>query len=420
MDNFGTFHLITYIGLLFLLSQIFGRISKYLNMPPLIGYLTAGIILGPSLLNLFSEQLINEHLSIITDITLSIIAFSIGGSLKLKKLKNSKRPILWITGMQAILAGIFVFVLAMIFLPIIWPEKEINNGFLHSYFPIACLLGAISISTAPAAIIAIVHEYKAKGIFTTILMGIITLDDALALFFYAFSIAIAKSLVLGAVFSWLSVFFIPLFSMGIAILLGIIIGWIFRKIIFYFGEKDVLLGLITGAILLISGLGLTFNFSPLLANMTLGFMIVNFVEHARSEETFKVIESIEEPIFGIFFLLAGAQLHIQFAWNAILLAVLILIGRFTGKLIGTYFGATVSSALPSVKRYLGLALLPTAGITVGLALDIKATFSSAFPALSALVLNGVIGATLVNALIAPFLLLFSLRKAGDIRKKTKA
>ncbi len=272
MQNYYAFHLITYIGLLFLISQIFGKISRYLKAPPLIGYLIAGIIFGPSLFNLFSDQLINKQFSIITDIALSIIAFSIGGNLKLKKLKQTQKPILWITFLQAILAGIAVFIAALFLLPLIWPAKEINNGFWHSYFPFACLLGAISMATAPAAIMAIVHEYRAKGRFTTILLGIITLDDALTIFFYAFALAIAKTLVLGSSLSFQSAFLEPFFSISLAILVGALMGMIIKKVIFYFTEKDVLLGIITGAILLISGMGLSFNFSPLLANMTLGFI----------------------------------------------------------------------------------------------------------------------------------------------------
>ena len=409
------FDIITYIGLLFLLSQACGRIAIYLKAPALVGYLLAGILFGPSLLNLFSKKLIDEQLTIITDITLSIIAFSIGGTLKLTKTKKAKGAILWITFLQAFAVAIIVFLFSSFIIPLIWKTKEASNGFQKSYLPIALILGAISVATAPGAILSIIHEYKAKGKFTSTLLGIITLDDALALIFYSFAIVMSSNLLLGKKIALITGLVTPLTSIVLAIVLGVIIGWVIKKIITYFGKKDVLLGLIIGAILLTSGIATTFGFSPLLANMTLGFIVVNFVEHLRAEETFRVIESIEEPIFGIFFLLAGAQLKLHFAANASLLAVLLLLTRFSGKLLGTYVGSVLSSAEKPIRRYMGLSLLPTAGVTIGLVLEANAIFGSVLPQLSILMVNGIIGATLLNEIISPFLVRFSLKQAGEIK-----
>jgi len=152
--------------------------------------------------------------------------------------------------------------------------------------------------------------------------------------------------------------------------------------------------------------------SPLLGNMMFGFVVANFVEH--HEDLFAVVEGVEEPIFGMFFTLAGAHLDLQVIQTAGWLALLITLGRFSGKLLGTYVGAQISGAPEPVKKYLGLALLPAAGVTVGLVMEAKGIFGvSSF---SEVMVNGVLGSVIINELFTPFLVRFSLCKAGEITR----
>jgi Kef-type K+ transport system membrane component KefB len=411
----NNFHFLVYIGLLFLISQTFGRIANFLKSPHIVGYLLAGLIFGPSLLNLFSQKLITKDLSIIMDITLSIIAFSIGGSLRLNILKQFKKSILWITFLQAIGAFILVFVFTAILMPTIITNVEAQNGFEKTYLPIALILGAISLATAPAPILSVIHEYKAKkGSFTNILLGIVTIDDAIALFFYSFAMVICKGLISGESLDLAIAFFEPIISIILAITLGFLMGLFLKIIIKFFKPKDLLLGIITGAVLLTGGLAITLKISSLLANMTLGFFVANFIEHKRADEAFDVIDGIEEPIFGIFFLIAGAQLDMKFLSKGALLTGILLVSRFLGKYFGTYLGSFISHSPNFIKKYLGLSLFPTAGVSIGLVLEADVIFSKTLPYLSDLMVNAIIGVTLINELISPYFVRFSLKKAKEI------
>lgn len=408
-------HFLVYIGLLFLISQASGRIANFFKSPHIVGYLLAGIIFGPSLLNFFSRKLITKDLSIITDIALSIIAFSIGGSLRLSILKKFKKSILWITILQAIGAFLVVFVFSALLMPKIVSTVEANNGYQKTFLPIALILGAISLATAPAPILSILHEYKAKkGSFTNILLGIITIDDAIALIFYSFAMVICRNLIAGDKLDVTIALLEPITSIFLAVMLGLLMGLILKLILKFFKPKDILLGIITGSVLLTGGLAITVGISPLLANMVLGFFVANLIEHEKADESFEVIDSIQEPIFGIFFLLAGAQLDMQFLSKGAILTVLLLITRFLGKYFGSYFGATISKTTPVIKKYMGLSLLPTAGISIGLALEADLIFSKTIPFLSDLMVNAIIGATLLNELISPYFVRFSLKKAKEI------
>ncbi|HRW58812.1 MAG TPA: cation:proton antiporter [Chlamydiales bacterium] len=411
MDN--SFHILTYIGLLFILSQIFGRISQYLKSPAILGYLIAGILFGPSLFGLYPKTLISENLYIITDIALSIIAFSIGEALRISEIKKIKNTIFTITILQAFFAAIFVWLACLIVVPWLFPTTRIN-GFASSYLPIILLLGTVSVTTAPDAIMSLIHEYKAKGKFTTLLLSIISLDDAITIILYSFVIMICKSLVLKEPLNVENALIIPLKNILGAISFGIIFGFILKKIIRFFSKKDVLLALIIGSILFTSGLSFSFGFSPLLANMTLGFIVANFIEHKRSEEAYDVIDQIEEPLFGIFFMIAGMELDLNHAFKAGFIAIILLIIRFAGKYTGAYLGASISHSSKTIQKYMGLALFPTAGMTIGLILEAHSILSGAMPLLTSTMINAVIGATLINELISPYFVKQALYKSGNI------
>ena len=182
-----------------------------------------------------------------------------------------------------------------------------------------------------------------------------------------------------------------------------------RKLIGFVLQKEAMLGVITGAILLAGGLAISLKASHLLANMMLGFVVVNFVKH--HEDLFVVVESIEEPIFGMFFTLAGAHMNFKVMQTAGLIALVITLGRFSGKLLGSRFGAQISGAPEAVRKYLGMALLPTAGVTLGLVLEARVVFGDTY--LSDIMVNAVLGSVIINELLTPFFVRFSLRRAGE-------
>ena len=406
------FNILVYSGLLFFLSQAAGRVANWLGAPRIIGYLLSGILLGPSVLKLFSETLIHGQLGLITDIALAIIAFSIGGALQLGPLKSMKKSVFWITLLQAFGAFAVVFVLVITFLPMLIPISG-ATGFQQTYLPFALVLGAVSVATAPAAILSLVHELKAKGPFTTTLLGVVALDDAVAIIVYGYVIVWVKVLMGEQSSSLLLAFGAPLISIAFSIVIGLAVGYVLIRIIKYAGPRDVLLGFILGAILLTGGLATSFGVSSLLATMVLGFIIGNYAEHKRASEALDVVEKIEEPIFGIFFLLAGAHLNLDVGFLALGIALIALGGRFIGKFFGSEFGARVGGATLEVRKYLGLALLPSAGVAIGLVLDAKVFIDTVSPHLGAVIVSAVLVNTLINEIITPFLVRFAMIKAGE-------
>lgn len=386
--------------------------ANWLGAPRIIGYLMAGILFGPSGFRMFSRALINDQLGLITDIALSIIAFSIGGALQINNLKNLKKSIALVTVLQALGAFVFVLILVIAFLPILVPLPD-SEGFQNMYLASALILAAVAVATSPAAILSLVHELKAKGRFTTVLLGVVALDDAVAIVVYGYVIVWIRALMGGELSSWSNAIISPFISTGFSVAIGLIVGLLLIRIIKFCGPKDIMLGFILGAILLTSGLAKSFGVSPLLATMVLGFIIENFVAHERASEAHDVIESIEEPIFGIFFFLAGAHLSLDMGFTALGIALIVMGGRFLGKLIGSKLGARLSGAAPKVRKYMGLALLPSAGVAIGLVLDAKGIMDTVFSILSSVIVSAVVAKTLLNEIITPFLVRFALIKAEE-------
>jgi len=198
-------------------------------------------------------------------------------------------------------------------------------------------------------------------------------------------------------------------SVGLSLLIGSMLGFGLKHVVRFIPRREAMLAVSIGVIFLTSGLAISFESSPLLANMSLGFTVVNFVQH--HDDLFSVVESLEEPIFGMFFTLAGAHLDLSVIETAGWLALIITFGRFAGKLIGTHIGARLSRAPEVVKHYLGFALLPTAGVTVGLALDAKDVIGQT--PLTHVLVSAVLGSVILNELLTPFLVRFSLFQAGE-------
>ena len=401
---------LVHIGFLLLFGFAGGLIANYFKFPRVSGYIVTGMFLSPSITGFFQENVVREELSIVTDIALGIIAFSIGGSLIMKSLKKLYGSILWITFTQSFGSFLVSTLLVSLISPFIINGGESPHSFWQTFFPMALIIGAVSAATAPAAVMAIVHECRAVGPLTTTLLGVVALDDAIAIIFYSFAAILAHSLIASEALSWQGMVLSPILSISTSILIGAIFGLAFMKTARFVKRHDAMLGVVIGLVLLICGIANSLEVSPLIANMTFGFMVVNFVDHAH--DIFGVVEGVEELIFSMFFVLAGAHLDIAvFSSSGFLLAGLIVLGRFIGKLYGTRLGATISNAPKAVRQYLGLALLPKAGVTVGLILLAKDTFSSS--PLSAIMVNAVLGSVIVNELIAPPLVRYALTRVGE-------
>jgi Kef-type K+ transport system membrane component KefB len=406
----GSAHPLLYLGILILSGYAGGRAAHAVNLPRISGYIVAGMILSPSITGILNTGILEGELSIITDIALGIIAFSIGGALEFSKLRKLGKTIIVITIVQAFLVA-FLVSISVIFLFPYLPGAGLRPG--NTLVTVGILLGAICAATAPAAILGVVHEYKAKGPMTTILLGVVTLDDGITLVLFSMAAGIAGSLGGKGVSLVQAGFVQPGKEIMIALFVGAAAGLLLRLMVPVIKRRRALLGLTLGTIFITSGIALTLHTSSLLACMTLGLVLVNTMN--QPEPWFEVIERIEEPLFAMFFVLAGAHLKIGVLGAAGTLAAVIIIMRTVGKLGGSYLGSVISAAPAAVKKYLPLGLLPQAGVSIGLVLVAKEYVAD--PSAARIMVNAILASVIINELISPLLVKTALIKSGEAQSK---
>lgn len=400
------------IGLIIVIGLLGGFTARKLKFPTISGYIIIGIII--SLLNIIPREIVDGKLNVITDISLGIIGYLVGGGLYLKKLKKFGKSIAIITPFEALGAWVFVTISVLFLGPFLIGTGVSNPTSFYSYLPMAIILGAISCATAPAATLAIVREYGAMGPFTTTLLAIIVLDDAIAVIAYAIGSNVSESLITG--FQNISLYgmlAIPIIDITGSILLGTILGFGLTYIGRFIKKKPQLLAIVGGAIFLCVGMSNAFGLSSILANMTMGFIIVNRMKN--NEDMFGVINNIEGIVFAMFFTLAGVHFDLSVIKTAGILAAVLVIARFIGKYLGVRAGASISRAPAEIKKYLGFGLFPIAGVTIGLAMLIKQR--PAFSSIESIMINAIIASVIINEIISPPLTKFAIFKAGEASKK---
>jgi Kef-type K+ transport system membrane component KefB len=398
-----------YVGFLLLVSFLGGKLANQFKFPRVTGYLVAGMLVGPSVLGVLPETLVREDLSFVTEMALAVIAFLIGGSLHLERLKRVGGQILWVTLAEAAGAFLLTTLVLTLCLSVVLGGGFHPIEFFSTYFPIALIIGSLCAATAPAAVLAIVHEYRSEGPLTSFLLGVVALDDGVALILFSFAISLTSGMLQHGVVNWKDVLLSPVWSVSGALLLGLTVGLLLRWTGRFVSRREALIGMAVGGIFLAGGLALTLKIPFLLTNMALGFTVVNF--SGRQEEFFAAVEGIEEPVFGMFFLLAGAHFDFDLIRAAGGLAVLITLGRFAGKFIGARLGARLCAAPEPVRKYLWLGLSPQAGVAVGLALEARMLLGTS--PMGEVVVSGVLGAVIINELLTPLLVRLALLKSGE-------
>lgn len=400
------------IGLFIIIGIFGGFAARKIKVPTISGYIIIGIIL--SLSSIIPKEIIYDKLDIITDVSLGVIGYLVGGGLYLKRLKQFGKNIAAITPFEALGAWIFVTIPVAFLGPFIIKIDSPNPSLLHTFLPIAIVLGAISCATAPAASLAIIREYRASGPFVTTLLAIIVLDDAIAVIAYSIGSNVAESLMTGFHnISWSNMLLTPSIDIISSILLGAALGFGLSFVGKYIKKKPQQLAVVLGTIFLCIGAAKALDLSSILANMTMGFIVVNRMRN--SEDMFGVINNIEGIIFAMFFTLAGAHFDYTVIKTAGLLAIVIVVGRFIGKFVGVNIGASISRAPLSIKKYLSFGLFPIAGVTIGLAMIIKQ--HPAFSSIESIMVNAILASVIINEIIAPPLSKFAIFKAGEAFKK---
>jgi Kef-type K+ transport system membrane component KefB len=321
-------NLILAVGIMIVVGFLGGLASAKLKFPMITGYIIIGVLLSPSLLNIIPRETVGE-LNLITDVALGIIAYLIGGSLHWEDLQKLAKSITWIVPFESLGAWFLVTLVLASLGSLIIPGET----FWQTYFPMAFIIGAVSCATAPAATMAIIREYRAKGPFTTTLLAVVGLDDAIAVIAFAIASGISQPLVNGAEsISFYQMLGIPFLHIVESVAIGIAFAIALMYMIRLARTRELVLVVVFGMIMLCTGVSTYLGLSLILANMVAGFIIANKV---KRREMFDVVGEIENVVYVIFFVLAGLHFDLSVMKFAGILALLIVLARCLGDLSRT-------------------------------------------------------------------------------------
>lgn len=410
------------LSIALLVGLMLSRLAKLLKLPAVTAYLVAGILVGPYCLGAFGVKGLGftskvdiEAVGILSDVALGFIAFSIGNEFRLSQLKKIGKQATIVGVLQAVITTIIVDA-ALILLHFAMPDKLPLSA--------AIVLGAIASATAPAATLMVVKQYKAKGPVTDILLPVVALDDAVGLILFAVSFGVAKALVVGAV-SVVSILVEPLLEIICSLGLGAIMGYLFSLCERFFHSRSKRLAVSVGFVLLTIGLsmlkfnigGVHIGFSSLLVCMMLGTIFCNICDF--SEELMDRVDRWTAPLFIIFFVLSGAELELSVFTDfmIVLIGIVYILARSIGKYSGANVSARLSKCDDNIVKYLGITLLPQAGVALGMAN--MAMSSAELGTEGLLIANITLFAVLIYELIGPALTKMALLKAGDINPEGK-
>ena len=405
------------------------RVIKPFGLPAVTGYLIAGVLIGPFCLGMlgntlgiaglgFSSLEYVEHFGVISDVALGFIAFSIGNEFRLSQLRQIGKQATVIAVFQAITATVLVDISLVVLSLIIGQDKLPVS--------VAITLGAVATATAPAATLMVVRQYKAKGKLTDILLPIVALDDAVGLIVFAVSFGIAKGMISGSI-DFYSIVLNPIIEIVASLLLGAIMGFLLSQAEKYFHSRSKRLSVsVTAVILTVAITMLKFDvghihigFSSLLTCMMLGTIFCNFCE--SSEELMDRVDRWTTPLFILFFVISGAELELNVFLDVAIIGIGIvyIIFRSLGKYFGAYASAKAVKCDDNIVKYLGITLLPQAGVALGM--SVTAQQLGVYE--GSLVRNIILFSVLIYELVGPMLTKWALTKAGEIipehRKSSK-
>ena len=424
------FSIFAYVAFLLFVALLSTRLVRVLRLPNVTGYIVTGIIAGPFifglLFNNFSFENIKDgpiyqfvqQINWVSTVALGFIAFSIGTSFRLSTLKAVGKKVIIITILEAF-GGSLAVIIALLIAHFVAPN--------YVSWELVLTLGAIASATAPAATLMVIKQYNARGPLVDTLLPVVALDDAAALILFAVLFQIASALASGNAISPYTIIIKPsleiIISLGVGIILGLIISFmnrffksrnnrliwcifsVFAALGFYYLFKSEFMG--------------GFELSSLLVCMMAGAIYINLCKD--SGKTLDVMDRFTSPIYMMFFVISGASLDLSIFFSGdglivLLIALIYVFSRVVGKWFGAYTGASISRCEPQIKKYLGFALVPQAGVAIGLSTTAYKLFSEnpITQRAGALILAIILTSTLVYELVGPLAAKFALKKAGEI------
>ncbi len=380
-------------------------ISPKIRLPKVVGYLFLGLIIGPEVLAIIPKSFIQET-HIIIELSLSLIAVMVGSNLKYSVIKEMGKQIIAITFFEASFAFIFVsmgFFLLSEFLGFS-PEQSLI---------ISIIFGGLASATAPAATIAVVHECKAKGKFTSTLLAVVASDDALALIYFTFALTLSGIFIgngdffLTTLYDMLQIIILSTLVGSVGAIISVLMDKLFAR------HKGMETISTIGMIFIVYSLSLYWDLEPLFATLIMGVVMTNISTDFDLVEE-EIDDHLEEIIFMLFFILSAMHLNLESLTTIPFIILTYIILRLIGKISGVWVGSKLSHADTTVQNYLGLGLFPQAGVAIGLALSLQNKIG--FEMIAPMILNVIIASTIVHEFIGPILTTYVLKKSGECRE----
>ena len=389
------FNYLLLAGIAIGLGFLIGKGTHFLKITGVVGYIATGIILGPDVLGVI--RLSSVEIETMTNVALGFVAFIIGGELTISLLRKMGKSIIAIIIGESLGAFFIVF---------------IGVYLLTNNVALSVIFAAMAPASAPAGTVAVLQEYKAKGKLTNAILAVVGFDDGFAIFIYAFSIAIA-SVILSGVLSVSNILLVPLADIGIALLIGGAIGTVFALVFKRLIEREEIIALSLTAILITAGLSVFLDVSLILACMTMGIMIVNLYPQ-DNKPVFEHIKSISLPVYILFFVIAGINLHIGLLVSIGAVGLVYIICRTLGLISGSYLSALASKADPVIRNNIGLGILSQAGVAIGLSLIASNKLAEmGHPEMGSIIVTTVAATTVVFEIIGPLSARFAIMRSGE-------
>ncbi|MCR0328540.1 cation:proton antiporter [[Clostridium] innocuum] len=388
----GNAGIILSIAIILLAGFLCTRVTKKLRFPNVSGYIISGILIGPCVLHLIPREVI-AGMDFMTDIALAFIAFGVGKYFRKDILLKQGGKIITITIFEALTAGACITIAMVVCFRLPWS--------------FSLLLGSIGCATAPASTIMTIRQYHAKGNFVDTILQVTALDDAVALIAFSVCTALVEFMHADQALEW-SVILLPVLWNIMAIALAVVLAWVLHHIISEKRSSDHRLVLVIAVILALTGICSCFAISPLLSCMVLGAVYINL---SGNKDLFRQVNGFTPPITLLFFVLSGMRLDLYALVSCGVIGIVYFFVRIIGKAAGAWTGARISHASTAVRQYLGLALIPQAGVSIGLAILAQRLLPSTEGTMLSLI---ILSSAVLYEMIGPACAKLSLKLSGSI------
>lgn len=386
-------NLLLKISIVMLVGIMGGKVARIFKLPNVSGYLVAGLFLGPSFFKFISSYDM-ESFSVINELALAAIAFSIGNEFVIKDMLKLGKTIVIITLAEVIGAVVIVF--------------TVMYYLLNQPFAFSIVIASMSAATAPAATLLVIRQFKAHGPLTKTILPVVALDDVFGIIAFGIAMALAKLSRGQQDFSAVQILSGLVIEIGGSILLGLVMGMILALIAKRSSNRDELQAATLMSIGISTGISISLGLSPLLTCIVMGTIIVNISK--KSRRVFESIDDFTSPVYILFFTLAGASLDLSILISVGFVGFAYVLARAGGKMLGAWSGAKIMKANPMVTKYLGLGLLPQGGISIGLLVLVRQQLPEFAVAIGTIIMFSV----LIYEVTGPIFAKLAIQKAGEI------